>query len=79
VVHTNGGDFRTPRLLKKMESLLPEQSFARIHKQFVVNVLQISHLEYFMNGSYVLHLKDDEESLPVSRTFAPSLKERFGL
>lgn len=79
VVHTNGGDFRTPRLLKKMESLLPEQSFARIHKQFIVNIMQISHLEYFMNGSYVLHLKDDEESLPVSRTFAPSLKERFGL
>ncbi len=79
VVHTPGADYRTPRLLKKMESILPEQSFARIHKQFIVNVFQIDRLEYFMNGSYMLHLKDDDESLPVSRTFAPSLKERFGL
>lgn len=79
VVHTFGADYRTPRLLKKMESILPEQSFARIHKQFIVNVFQINRLEYFMNGSYMLHLKDDEESLPVSRTYAPGLKERFGL
>ncbi|MCR9143679.1 MAG: LytTR family DNA-binding domain-containing protein [bacterium] len=79
VVHTPGVDFRTPRLLKKMESVLPETSFARIHKQFIVNVFQIDRLEYFMNGSYMLHLKDDDESLPVSRTYAPKLKERFGL
>ena len=78
VVHTHGGDFRTPRLLKAMEDALPEQSFARIHKQFIVNVYQIDRLEYFMNGSYLLHLKD-EESLPVSRTYAPVLKSRFGL
>jgi DNA-binding LytR/AlgR family response regulator len=79
VVHSLGVDYRTPRLLKQMESILPGRSFARIHKQFIVNVFQIDRLEYFMNGSYMLHLKDDDESLPVSRTYAPSLKERFGL
>ncbi len=80
VVHTSRGDFRTPRLLKAMlEDVLPEDRFLRIHKQFVVHLTMIGRLEYFMNGSYVLHLRDESESLPVSRSYAKELKRRCGL
>ncbi len=78
--HTEKKDFDTPRLLQQMEQKLPAGSFMRIHKQFIVNLKYISHFQYYTGGRYLVFLGDsDETALPVSRKYAPLVKERFGL
>ncbi|MDH5654741.1 MAG: LytTR family transcriptional regulator DNA-binding domain-containing protein [Spirochaetia bacterium] len=80
VIHSLKRDFRTSRLLKEIDEKLPEQKFMRIHKSFTVNLSQISHIQYFMGGSYLAFLKDeDETNLPVGKKYAPLLKSRLEL
>jgi DNA-binding LytR/AlgR family response regulator len=78
VIHTESRDFEAPIILKEIEKKLPDRTFERIHKQYIVNVQYISVLEYYVGGQYIAYLKDgDESSLPVGRKYAPTLKERF--
>lgn len=80
VIHTVSGDREAPLMLKEVELRLPSGMFARIHKQHIVNVRYISWLEYYIGGQYLAFLNDeDESSLTVGRTYAPSLKARLGL
>ena len=80
VIHGLKRDYRTPRLLKEITEKLPENKFMRVHKSFVVNISKISHIQYFMGGSYLAYLKDeDETNLPVGKKFAPVLKRRLGI
>ena len=78
VIHTSDKDFKTPVLLKEIATKLPAHLFFRIHKSFIVNLSLISHIQYFMGGSYLAFLKDeDETNLPVGRTYAPLLKAKL--
>jgi len=80
VIHTVAGDREAPLMLKDVELRLPNAMFARIHKRHIVNVGYISWLEYYVGGQYLAFLNDeDETSLTVGRTYAPSLKSRLGL
>ncbi|PJZ70421.1 hypothetical protein CH373_04930 [Leptospira perolatii] len=78
VLHTIKKEIQTSRLLKVIEFKLPKSRFVRVHKQFIVNMKFISHIQYYSSGQYLLYLKDGEESIiPVSRLYAPKLKEKF--
>lgn len=78
-IHTTERAFKTTGLLKNFAEKLNSQGFFRIHKSFVVNLDFISHLEYFIGGAYLAHMKDDEETvLPVGRSFAKELKQKLG-
>ena len=80
VIHTTNKDYKTARLLKEIESKLSPEQFFRIHKSFIVNLSLISHIQYFMGGSYLAFLKDeDETNLPVGRSYAPLLKARLNI
>ncbi|MEM7179739.1 MAG: LytTR family DNA-binding domain-containing protein [Spirochaetota bacterium] len=69
-LHLEGKTIDTMHLLGDMEEKLPKEIFVRIHKQFIVNINYISHVEYFIHGRYSAHLKDSEESvLPVGRKY----------
>jgi len=75
VIHCKDRDYETLKLLKELESKLPEDSFLRIHKSFIVKLSLVSHIQYFLGGSYLAFLKDeDETNLPVGRMYAPELK-----
>ena len=75
IVHTGTDEVHTLHLIKELESRLPPEQFQRIHKQYIVNLNYISRIEYFIGGSYILHLKDRENSsLPVGRKYAENLK-----
>lgn len=80
VIHTKEGDFETVNLIKTLEQKLPRNRFVRVHRQFMVNMAYIDRIEYLMGGSYVLFLKDkDETEIPVGRTYYKGLKMRLGL
>lgn len=80
ILHTKTRDYRSTKLLRELEAVLPEDRFLRIHKSFLVYLPMISHIQYFLGGSYLAFLKDeDETNLPVGRAYAPGLKTRMGL
>ena len=76
-VHTTDRDFESQRILKDIESRLPE-SFLRIHKQYILNLDFLAHLKYRVGGGYTATLRDsDETSVPVGRGFAGALCARW--
>ncbi|MCB1193517.1 MAG: LytTR family transcriptional regulator, partial [Leptospiraceae bacterium] len=80
VVHTKSRDYAVNLLLKEIENKLPSEQFIRIHKSFIINFPKISHIQYFMGGSYIAFLRDDDETnLPVGRKYAPILKFKMGI
>jgi len=75
VIHTEKRDFETPRLLHEVEKKLPGQ-FLRIHKQTIINIRYISHIQYLIGGRYQVFLKDsDETNLTAGRKYADILKK----
>lgn len=80
VVHTIRKEYLTTQLLKDLEKKLPESLFFRVHKSYIMNLRKVSHLQYYLGGSYLAFLKDEENTtIPVSRTNAAALKERMGM
>lgn len=59
----DGTSFLVSRTLKKIEELLPEQSFLRPHKSYLVNKAYIK--KYLNKDSYFLILSNNEK-IPVS-------------
>jgi len=78
IIHTEDRDFEASIILKDVEKKLSENTFLRIHKQFIVNLQFVSHIEYYIGGQYLAFLKDkDESSLPIGRRYALNLKSRL--
>ncbi|MCP4134233.1 MAG: hypothetical protein GY754_24885 [bacterium] len=79
IIHTNDREHETGLLLREIEEKLPDETFIRIHKQYIANINFISRIEYYTGGRYLAYLNDDEQStLPVGRTFISALKEKLG-
>jgi two-component system, LytTR family, response regulator len=63
--------------LREWEERLPEKHFLRIHRQAIVNLEQIEHLEPWFNRTFQVRLKGVSEPLGVSRRYAVKLKNKF--
>lgn len=80
VIHTAEREVVAARLLLDLEQRIPAARFMRIHKQYIVNLEYISHIQYMLGGRYQAFLKDSEAtSLTVSRKQAPELKKRLNI
>ncbi|MDY6935248.1 MAG: LytTR family DNA-binding domain-containing protein [Spirochaetota bacterium] len=78
IVNTEERSFETAQLLKEIGKKLPENLFVRIHKQYIVNLQFVSHIQYVIGGQYMVYLKDENETtLPVGRKFATTFKEKL--
>ncbi|HEY0050616.1 MAG TPA: LytTR family DNA-binding domain-containing protein [Pyrinomonadaceae bacterium] len=63
--------------LREWEERLPEKNFLRIHRQTIVNLEEIEHIESWFNRTFQIRLKNYRESFPVSRRYSVKLKNRF--
>jgi two-component system LytT family response regulator len=63
--------------LREWEERLPEKHFLRIHRQAIVNLEEIEHLEPWFNRTFQARLKGFGEPLTVSRRYAVKLKNKF--
>lgn len=80
VIHTEERDLETAKSILELERRVPPDQLMRIHKQFLLNLSFISHVQYLIGGRYQVYLKDqDETSLPVGRKYAARFKSRLGL
>ena len=76
-VHTAENKQLCPLSLKEVEELLEEQSFLRVHRQYLVNLAEIREIVPWFHGSFLLRMKNGHE-VPVSRNKAKALKQAFG-
>ena len=63
--------------LRVWEERLPEKFFLRIHRQAIINLEEIEHLEAWFNRSFQVRMKGFAEALSVSRRYAAKLKSKF--
>ena len=73
----DGRKFLIEKPLREWEERLPEKHFLRIHRQAIVNLDQVEHLEPWFNRTFQVRLKTSKEPLAVSRRYAVKLKNRF--
>ncbi|MEY8349115.1 LytTR family transcriptional regulator DNA-binding domain-containing protein [Bacillus cereus] len=57
-----------------LEKKLPQTTFMRVHRGFIVNINHISEVQPWFNSTYNLTMKDNSK-VPVSRTYAKELKK----
>jgi two-component system, LytTR family, response regulator len=77
-VRTAEGEFRTYYRLTQLESLLPAESFLRIHDSCLVRLDAVEDLVFL--GSHTREVRlSDGSLLPIGRTRYPELQRRLGL
>ncbi len=69
-IHTNSGTFIYSALLKKVETVLPQDQFFRVHRSYVINKENISGFE----GNCLLV---GSEKIPVSKQYRPMVFNWF--
>lgn len=60
--------------LKEWESLLPNNTFVRIHRSTIINLEYIDRIEKFFNRSYVVYLKNIKQPFTISQRYFSRLK-----
>ncbi len=66
--------------MQELTERLPSKLFFRCHRSFMVNVHQIKEIIPYINGAYILKMKDKVHSeVTVSRGRVKHLKELFAL
>ncbi len=63
--------------MREWESRLPQNNFVRIHRNAIVNLEFMDHIEEWFNYSYQVYLKGLDKPLVMSRRFATKLKEKM--
>jgi len=78
LVTADGQRTLSPRPLKEWELRLPERTFARIHRSALVNLTFVERVDRGLSGGGDVYLRGLEAPLPLSRSHASALRERFG-
>lgn len=74
ILHTVDDGIEVIGTLKDLEPRLSSGKFRRVHKQYIINMEYLAHIEYFNGGTHVAYMKDDEKSqVPVSRIYLPGI------
>ncbi len=77
-IHTRTKVYDTSQSLKNISNKLPDDIFIRIHKQYVVNLKSISHIQYLIGGQYAAFLKDPAKTtLTIGRVYVPILRNKL--
>ena len=79
-VRTAGGRYHVRQTLQDLERRLERHGFLRVHRAHLVNLNQVSSIEGFFNGTYLLKLEGVPDlTVPVSRRHAAALKAAIRL
>jgi len=77
LVTTTGKKGLVQRRMKEWEEVLPETTFARIHRSTIVNVELVDRVEKGFNNSYQVYLKGVNNPETMSRRCIAKLKNRL--
>lgn len=76
---TNGRRLLMRATLHELQGILPENTFFRCHRGYIVNLHEVAEIVPFFNGTYLLRMKGGRDEVPVSRANARRLRELFRL
>ncbi len=66
--------------LEELQSFLPQETFWRVHRSYLVNINRIKEVVPWFKSSYQLRMDDKKQTeIPVSRAQTKRLRELFGL
>lgn len=79
-LHTSDGSYLVRRPLAWLTDRWENHGFVRVHRSYLVNLLHVSEISPFFNGTLQIRVKDEGgTSLPVSRRRARHLRDRLGI
>jgi len=70
--HTTTGKILSLERMKNMDDLLPQNSFLRIHKSYIIN---INNIDYIERGRIVIN----KEHLPIGETYKEIVRTKLGI
>jgi len=73
---TSEGKYLKQKRMKELEETLPNESFIRIHRSYIINLEFLKQVELLEKESYLAILKNGEK-LPISRNGYSTLKEKI--
>ncbi|MFT4180242.1 MAG: LytTR family DNA-binding domain-containing protein [Thermomonas sp.] len=76
-LRVRGHDYPLRSTIAGIEAKLDPARFVRIHRSYIANIDQIASIEPLDTGDARAHMKDGS-TLPVSRTWRASLRQRLG-
>ncbi|MFC3885462.1 LytR/AlgR family response regulator transcription factor [Bacillus songklensis] len=68
LVYTRQEEYMMPMSISEFHSRLPQNLFFRCHRSYSVNLSKIHEIVPWFNQTYLLHLKDLDAEVPVSRS-----------
>ena len=68
--------YESRRRLYEFEEILPLQTFARISKSAIVNLMKITSVQPALNGRFLCYLKNGEKIM-ISRKYVPQIREKL--
>ena len=68
--------YESKKRLYEFEECLPSQTFARISKSTIVNLMKITSVQPALNGRFLCYLKNGEKIM-VSRKYVPQIREKL--
>ena len=78
VITVDGKKRICKKTMKEWEARLPENYFARIHRETIVNFNHIKNIDAWFNGSYKVYMQNIENPFVMSRRYAAKLKDHLG-
>ncbi|PJZ57808.1 LytTR family transcriptional regulator [Leptospira barantonii] len=70
VLHTLDQNLEVVGTLKQTLQKLKSEKFVRVHKQYIINMEFLGHVEYLTDGIHFAYMTDEEKSqVPVSRVY----------
>ena len=72
-LYTAADSYEIRMKLYELEEMLRNQSFLRVSKSMIVNLMKITSVRPALNGRFLAVLKNGEEII-ISRKYVPSLK-----
>ncbi|HOB82766.1 MAG TPA: DNA-binding response regulator [Peptococcaceae bacterium] len=72
---TKKGAYNSQESLKAWHQRLEQHRFFRCHRSYIINLDYLERITPWFNGTYLVHLKDKKEKIPVSRKGIKELKQ----
>lgn len=67
MIYTRDGKYLKQKTMKYFENHLPNQSFIRVHRSYIVRIDFVEQIELYEKDSYIIKLKN-AQSIPVSKS-----------
>lgn len=77
-IHHNGKTHLKKKTMNYYEKTLDPNTFVRVHRSFILNILELTKIESFEKNSYIAILKSGKR-IPISRTAYGPLKDSLDI